>query len=183
MKRLLALFIVLTLASTANATLSIQIDGSTPSVPITVPQGGTVTISVLSDNANNYLGYLILDNRVPVHGSLGNPHTYQGTDSAPDGGNAGESGGTSPISSPSWGVGYLVQALSIAGQVVAGTHHTIDYTAPMSDGTATLGLFQEGWGTSWGDELDYWVIVVPEPATMSLLALGGAIVLIRKRRS
>jgi hypothetical protein len=180
MKKLLVLALVLGLTSAANATLSIEVDGEAPGTSITVAQGATVTVSILSDSTANYVSYIILDNTSAVVGGLGSPHTYKGTDAAGDGGNAGESGKTSPLSSPSWGVGYLAQALSIAGQVVAGTHHTFVYTAPMSDGTATLGLFDAGVGSSWGDEVANLQIIVPEPMTIALLGLGG--LFLRRRK-
>ncbi|UCF43099.1 MAG: PEP-CTERM sorting domain-containing protein [Planctomycetota bacterium] len=184
MKSLLVLFMVLALASTADAALSFYIDGSPAPDSINVGLVASVTIQIHSDDTANWLGYAGMDiSTMSPYGSLGSPHTYKGSDNGPDGGNAGESGNSQAYYETGWMDGFETQTASISGQVVAGIQHTFVYTAPMADGYTRLAIFIPGSGWDWdSDEVDTLYINVPEPMTMSLLALGGALVLIRKRR-
>ncbi|UCF43216.1 MAG: PEP-CTERM sorting domain-containing protein, partial [Planctomycetota bacterium] len=89
------------------------------------------------------------------------------------------------IVEPGWGTYYEVETLVIPYPVQPGIQHTVDYSSSQA-GAAVIGLFLGGTSEySWdGDEIDRIdITVVPEPMTVSLLALGGALVLIRKHKT
>ncbi|UCF43749.1 MAG: PEP-CTERM sorting domain-containing protein [Planctomycetota bacterium] len=179
--RAVGLILVCALVLPANADLSFYINGSSAPSAMTIQTEEVITIQLHSSDASNWLAYGALrDTGVPstMVGDFGNGHTYKGTDSGPDGGNAGELG-----SIVVYADSFEALTGSSSDQVVAGIQHRLDYSSA-DVGTATLGLFLPP-NYSWdGDEvarID--VTVVPEPMTMSLLALGGALVLVRKRRT
>lgn len=173
MRRLAVLLIVFVLASTADATISLYIDGS-PAPPDVWPMGEPLTIQVYSDEGGataNWGGYLVLD--WGSDGSLSNPQTLPA---------AGNMGSMTPYSYPGWGIGYTLTTADSMGDVQAGIQHTADLVGLLYIGdSATVSLYDGRVSTTV--PVDTLWINVPEPMTMSLLALGGALVLIRKRRS
>ncbi len=60
MKRLLLLMLVLGMTSGANGVL-IQVDGQDPGQTVDIAEGITSVISVVSEDASSWLGYIILE--------------------------------------------------------------------------------------------------------------------------
>ncbi len=165
MKRLLVLILVLGFASAANAVL-IQVDGLSGEA-FDVQEKATIT--VISEDNLNWLGYLIIEEG--GKGALSNP---AGTTLA---GDPALSGATE-YAEPGWGTGYeLTVAGSASFPVGAGTQFSFDYTGILGD-TAKISLFVD-------PEFDVPVAsvglnVVPEPMTVMLLGLGA--LFLRRRR-
>ena len=165
MKKLMVLTLVLALTSAANAVL-IEVDGQ---VGETFDVQGKVTISIVSEDALNWLGYLIVED-----GGLGDLSIPVSTALA---GDPALSGAT-PYTEAGWGDGYeITVAGSASFPVGVGTQLTFDFTGNVGD-TATISLFLDP---------EYSVPVasvalnvVPEPMTILLLGLGGLFV--RRRR-
>jgi len=171
MKKLLVLVLVLGMASFANATVSLYLNGSPADAAITIGIDETITIQVYSDDTSIYPAYVIngaddplsiglLDNAVSLSGAgnmAGTPQPY-------------EAGG-------GWGPGFL---FTTAGSpptpgIVAGVQHEVDFSSSEA-GVTTVYLYE---GNDPYGELDSIEITVPEPATIALLCLGG--LLLRKK--
>ena len=165
MKKLMGLFLVLALTSAANAVL-IQVNGQ---VGETFDVQEKATISVVSEDALNWLGYLIVED-----GGLGVLSIPVGTALAGDPSLAG----ATPYTEAGWGNGYeITVAGSASFPVGVGTQFDFDFTGVLGD-TATISLFVDP---------EYSVPVasvalnvVPEPMTILLLGLGG--LFLRRRR-
>jgi len=165
MKKLMVLILVLTLTSAANALL-IQVDGQ---VGGTFDVQGNATISVVSEDALNWLGYLIIEDG--GFGVLSNP---VGTALAGDPALAG----AIPYAEAGWGDGYeITVAASASFPVGVGTQFSFDYTGTLGD-TATISLFVDPEFSV--PVASVGVNVVPEPMTILLIGLGG--LFLRRRR-
>ncbi|OHB57344.1 MAG: hypothetical protein A2Y12_09545 [Planctomycetes bacterium GWF2_42_9] len=158
MKKLLVV-LVLGLASLANAGLFLYQNGA-PVDSITMMPGETITLQVYSDNALAWNAYVINGLDGNAAGLLSVP-----TDLA----SAGDMKSNSPyVAADGWGHGFLFgTGGSPSGLPVVGVQHTVNFTA---GATGTLISLYDG--TSY-EELDSVSIIVPEPATMVILALGG----------
>jgi hypothetical protein len=168
---------VLALASTADAALSFYINDSQAPSSITIDTDEEITIQIYSSDTSNWLGLFALQwNSVGDISRYGNyPASGQDTIWPPP----------DRFVEPGWGTYYELATLSVSYPVQPGIQHSVDYSSSQA-GSAVIGLFLGGsseysWDADEVARID--ITVVPEPMTMSLLALGGALVLIRKRRT
>jgi hypothetical protein len=165
MRKLLILFLVLGLASAANATL-IKVDDMEGDSFEVDPQA---TITVVSEDASSWLGYLIIE-----EGGAGTLEHAAILDAA------GDLGAAAPYTEAGWGTGFeLSAAMGPTGDppVAAGTQFSFDYVGAIGD-TATISLFVDPEFTTPVASVN--VTVVPEPMTIILLGLGG--LFLRRRR-
>ncbi|UCF43098.1 MAG: PEP-CTERM sorting domain-containing protein [Planctomycetota bacterium] len=186
MKRLLALFMILALASTADAALSYYLESAPAVTPLEIPTNEVITIQIYSSDTSNWLGFAVQQDTgvaSTMVGWLSNGRSYYGDPNLIIIGNAGESGGYSWYDEPGWAKsGYEFRTQTISGQVEAGIQHAMDYSSS-EVGTTRIGLFRPPNYSWYADELSYIdITVVPEPMTMGLLALGGVALLRRRRK-
>ncbi len=167
MKKLLVLMLVLGLASAANAAVSLSIDGVNPSAPaVDILEGSTITLSVLSDDAANWMMELTV---LVADVDLGIPAFTPAA-----GGMAGYS---------DWSDGTLwIYELSTGGTdpdfPTPGQQWSMDLT--------TLGILGSVFTVDIGPYMEPVVssidfTVVPEPMTIALLGLGSLFLLRRRK--
>jgi hypothetical protein len=160
MKKLLALTLVLGLATVASAVITI-----TP-ISADVPDGTSVTIVISSDNPDPYGMFLEMTDPA---GTLGNAILLPA---------AGADGVIlDPVALGVPGT-WMFQALSfnIAAPIIAGDHFTIDYTA--NDGQSLVGITVYDFDFVQIGRIE--MQNTPEPMTLGLLGLGG--LFLRRRR-
>jgi len=169
MRKLLVLALVLGIASAANAVL-IQVDGSDPGPSIEIGEGVTAVITVVSEDASSWLGYIIVE-----EGGTGALSNAVAQDAA------GDLGAASAYTEAGWGAGYeLTIAMSPGGApaIAVGPQFTLDFTGGEVGQTATISLFVD---PEFGTPVDSVTItIVPEPMTVILLGLGA--LLLRRRK-
>lgn len=167
MKKILALVLVLFTASAADA-FFLQIDGvDTDSANVNL--GTTSTITIISTNSSSWLGYLIV-----------NPGGTGLLSSASVLSAAGNLGSAKPYTEAGWGAGYeLTAAMSPGGipALASGAQFTMNYSGGVLGQTAKISLFIDPEFTIPADSIT--ISIVPEPATVILLILGG--LFIRRR--
>jgi len=164
MKKMLILMLVLAMASLASATVTVAVSSDTVAV------GGTITVSVSSNDAVAYLKFLDM---VKGTATLGPVTIYTAA------------GADARVTSYSTGSLYdlELQAVEIdngaTGQpVVAGLHFSVIATATGAvDDTFTVQLLN---GDTYDVENYETVTIVPEPATMLILGLGS--LLLRRKK-
>ena len=165
MRKILVLFLVLGLASAANAML-ITVDGQEgDSFEVNLQS----TITVVSEDVSSWLGYLIIEEGGA--GSLENVAVL---------GAAGDLGAAEAYAEAGWGAGFqLSSSMGPAGDppIATGSQFSFDYVGAVGD-TATISLFVDPEYTTPVASVD--VTVVPEPMTVILLSLGG--LFLRRRR-
>jgi hypothetical protein len=165
MRKLLVLFLVLGLASAANAML-INVDGQEGDyfeVDI------TSTITVVSEDSSSWLGYIIIE-----EGGAGSLENVVILDAA------GDIAATTAYTEAGWGAGYeLTASMSPTGvpAIDTGSQFSFDYVGAVGD-TATISLFLDPEYTTPVASVN--VTVVPEPMTVLLLSLGA--LFLRRRR-
>ena len=165
MRKILVLFLVLGMASAANATLITVDDQEGESFEVDL----TTTITVVSEDASSWLGYIIVE-----EGGAGSLENVIVLDAA------GDIGAATAYTEAGWGVGYeLTAAMSPAGNppIAAGSQFSFDYIGAVGD-TATISLFLDPEYTTPVATVN--LTVVPEPMTILLLGLGG--LFLRRRR-
>jgi hypothetical protein len=168
MKRVLALMLILGIASTANA-MYLEIDGiSTDSA--TLLKGSTASITIISEDNSSWLGYLIVEEGGT--GALVNPSILDA---------AGNLSSANPYSETGWGIGYELTAAESFNAIPAldaGPQFSFDYSGGLSGETATISLFMDPEYTIPADSMS--VSIVPEPMTIALLGFG--VLLLRRRK-
>jgi len=166
MKKLLVFVLVLGFASAANAVL-IQVDGVGGETVSDVQQNATIT--VVSEDSMNWLGYLIIEEG--GKGTLSNP---AGTALAGDPALAG----ATPYAEVGWGTGYeLTVAASASFPVGTGTQFSFDYSGMLGD-TARISLFVDPEFVVPAASVA--LNVIPEPMTIVFLGLG--VLFLRRRK-
>ena len=165
MRKLLILFMVLGLASTANALL-IKVDGLEGD---SFEVDELTEITVVSEDTSSWLGYIIIE-----EGGTGLLENIAVLDAA------GNLGAASPYTEAGWGTGYeLTVSMGPAGDppIAVGTQFSLDYAGVIGD-TAMISLFVDPEYTTPVASVN--VTVIPEPMTVILLGLGG--LFLRRRR-
>lgn len=165
MRKLLVLFLVLGLASAANAMLITVDDLEGESFEV----GITSTITVVSEDTSSWLGYIFVEEGGA--GSLENPIVLDA---------AGDLGSATAYTEAGMGAGYeLTAAMGPVGDpaIAAGPQFSFDYVGAVGD-TATISLFVDPEFTTPVASVN--VTVVPEPMTVLLLSLGA--LFLRRRR-
>jgi len=164
MRKLLILFLVLGVASTANALL-IKVD-DLEGVSFEVDE--LTTITVVSEDTSSWLGYIIIE-----EGGTGSLENVAILDAAGDSASAG------PYTEAGWGTGFELTAAATNNNppIGVGTQFSLDYVGAIGD-TATISLFVDPEFTTPVASVN--VTVVPEPMTIILLGLGG--LFLRRRR-
>jgi hypothetical protein len=174
MKKILALVLILTMASAANAlVVQLSVDSVTNGAgvdqEIALGPAGTATIGVVSDTDNEayvrMIDLLSTDNgdygSLVVKAAAGSDaDTYDYLDALGTGHHTLE-----------------LTAASFTGDIVAGTHFELTYTNV--DASQTTPVVIELLTQDLSTVLDT-VTIVPEPATIALLSLGG--LLLRRRK-
>ena len=165
MRKFLILFLVLGLASTANALL-IKVDGLEGEFFEVDEQ---TEITVVSEDTSSWLGYIIVE-----EGGTGSLENVAVLDAA------GDLGAAAPYTEAGWGTGYeLTASMGPAGDppISVGNQFSLDYIGAIGD-TATISLFVDPEYTTPVASVN--VTVIPEPMTVILLGLGG--LFLRRRR-
>ena len=165
MRKTLVLFLVLGLASAANAML-IRVDGlEGDSFEVDIES----TITVVSEDSSSWLGYIIIEEGGA--GTLENPVILDA---------AGDLGAAAAYTEAGWGTGYEFSASmspTADPPIAAGPQFSFDYVGEVGD-TATISLFVDPEYTTPVASVN--VTVVPEPMTVVLFSLGA--LFLRRRR-
>ncbi len=168
-KRLLLLMLVLGMTSSANAVV-FQVDGQDPGQAVDIAEGFTSVISVVSEDAFSWLGYIIVEEGGT--GVLGEAARLDA---------AGDISAFSVYTEAGWGSGYeLTVSMSQEGvpAIAVGEQFTINYSGGVLGQTARISLFLD---PEYNNPVDsFAVTIVPEPMTVILLGLGGLFLLRRK---
>ena len=168
MKRLVALLLVLGLASTANAVM-LQVNGDSVAY-IAIEEGATALITIVGEDASSWLGYVVVE--------AGGTGVLSDVDILPA---AGDLAGAEPYIEEGWGAGYMLTAAESPGSsspISTGSQFNLIYTGGALGDTATIALFVDPDYTTPAASLN--VSIIPEPMTIALLSLGA--LFLRKRK-
>ena len=171
MKKLLFVLLILSIAPMAGATLSLRVNGADAGDAITMAPSDTALIGVNQSEVHNFVAYVVLMTQGPgswtgvshvyAPPALANVEgwTYYGTDVDP--------------SMDIWGGNFSLPGLAQGGPGVFGD---VQFHCD-GPGDVTILLLDED-----QNEVDALTIhqVIPEPATIALLCLGG--LLLRKKK-
>ena len=167
MKRLVALLLVLGMASAANA-VYLQVDGVATDI-IEIAEGTTSVITVVGEDGSSWLGYLIIE-----EGGAGMLSDVTPLDAAGDWASA------ESYEEAGWGVGYQLTAGMSPGSsmpISAGSQFNVNYSGGTQGQTARISLFIDDYTTPVA-LVD--VSIIPEPITIALLGFGA--LFIRRRK-
>ena len=171
MKRVLALILVLGLASSANA-LYLEIDGTSTDT-FDLSQGSTASISIISEDNSSWLGYIVVpDGSV---GMLSNPSIFD---------DAGNLASATSYTEAGFGTGYeLTAAMSVNGvpPLATGPQFSFDFSGGIAGDTTQVLLFLDPEYNIPADSIS--ISIVPEPMTIALLGLGALLLRTRKQVS
>ncbi len=162
----LSVILVLALVSVSNATLSMDLSGSSMDIG-----GAAIVITISSDTAEAITWGVYLDptSEYPTDALLQNAAIL---------GTAGTDGAVTAGGNPDAGHDYISGPTSGSGKVQVGDWSTVEFVG-LTVGSYDVILTDGG---STGSELARASInVVPEPATIALLGLGGMFLLRRRR--
>jgi hypothetical protein len=173
MKKLLVLLMVLGLVSSAQAALSLSLDGNPAPDAITISVSTTVLIDVHSDTQEFWDGLLMIvdDGATPgdtsLYGEWVPPMVASGI---------GNTGQYSEVTPEIWEMHVSSSIAPYPGDVVAGQQFTIGFHCK-AIGDLTIYLTDYDMVT-----IDTIAVhqVIPEPMTIGLLGLGG--LFLRRRR-
>jgi hypothetical protein len=165
MRKFFVLILVFGISAAANAVI-IEVDGQTADA---VNIGETATITVVSEDASSWLGYILVE-----PGSPGALSDITALDAA------GDLASFVPYSADD-GIGYeLTVAMTSGGEpaIAVGSQFTMTFSGALLDETSTISLYA---GPDYTiPTTSVAVTVVPEPITILLLGLGG--LFLRRRR-
>lgn len=163
MGKWLPLVLVLGLASGASAALTLV---GVPAEPIDI--GEIITISVANSEGGGYSGWLEMT--APA---------VAGFDAAPEFTPAADPGGVSKMTYwPDYGEWYEFTISSFPpSPAIAAGDHVLIHVKGLSEGSTKLNLYASD-GVKLLDQCT--ISVIPEPATIALLGLGG--LLLRRRK-
>ncbi len=168
MKRLVALLLVFGMASTANAVF-LQIDGVTTD-NAEIAEGVTSVITIVSEDASSWLGYLIVE-----EGGTGILSDVTNLDAA------GDWASSTPYEEVGWGAGFMLTAAMSPDSTMplgAGSQFNVNYSGGALGQTAKISLFRDPPYTTPTASVD--VSIIPEPMTIALLSLGA--LFLRRRK-
>jgi len=176
MKKLLVLLMVLGLASSAQATLSLTMDGSTAPTSTTINVDDTITIGISSDDQSFYTAYIELS-------TTNWPDVTDKAELLFGTGVASGIGNIGVVTTDYYGDGSAVRidvgSNAVPNDVVPGIQYSLDlHCLGLSDfaGDVIIGLYDSG-----ETPIQTMAITqVPEPMTLALLGLGG--LFLRRRK-
>ena len=168
MKRLVALLLVLGLASTANAVM-LQVNG-TSAAYVAIEEGATSLITVVGEDASSWLGYIIVEESGT--GLLSEAAVLPA---------AGDLAAAEPYTEAGWGAGFMLTAAESPGSsspISTGAQFNVDYSGGTMGQTAKISLYLDPEYTIPVASIN--VSIIPEPMTIALLGLGA--LFLRKRK-
>jgi hypothetical protein len=170
MKKLLVLLMVLGLVPSAQAALSLSLDGNPAPAAITIAVSTTVLIDVHSDNQDNWNGFLGIWDLDKEFGADSTYGEWVGGITATGIGNVGK---CPPLTDYYWEL--WVGSTNIPTDVVAGQQFAVVFRCKGVGDTSVL--------LTDADTVPIQTLIIhqiPEPMTIGLLGLGG--LFLRRRR-
>ena len=160
MKKLLILALVLGMASTADAALTLGGDRY-------FEPGQTAIVTVISDDTSDWLGYIGFEpSVVGVSGCVATS-------------NAGEDAVVT-LDPYGWTGWYEIKAADDSApfdSVQPGVQFEISVFASVFSDIYIIDLYASDWATL----IDSWTVIIPEPMTIAMLGLGGLFLLRRRK--
>lgn len=168
MKKVLALLLVFGMASLANATIVLSVDGDTTVSAVTLSESESVLIDIHSDDGTAYGAWLGIADSSTDGEWVGNMSKY-----------AAAGGDASYYSYGAYWWKVSASGTPTSGVVTAGKHFEIEFRCASGEPANTVVIKLMNNASS--SELDrVTVSQIPEPMTIGLLGLGG--LFLRRRR-